>query len=235
MITYDVKDLYVNIPIDGTLKITENQLLKNNDKHKTKQIIAILKTILAQNCFTFQDAIYQPNKGVAMGSPISDTMAEIFLQDIENRHIKLLPDSKNITFYTRYVDDIFIIYDTTHTTAESIHKYINNIHNCLQLNPTHENNTQINFLDLCINRKTNKLEIDIYRKPTTTDITINYLSNHPIEHKLAAYRYHINRMLTLPLTKERRTHEWKTIQNIARNNNFPNKLITTLNNKYNAT
>jgi len=35
-------------------------------------------------------------------------------------------------------------------------------------------------------------------------------------------------MLTLPLTKERRTHEWKTIQNIARNNNFPNKLITNL-------
>jgi hypothetical protein len=77
-------------------------------------------------------------------------------------------------------------------------------------------------------RKTNKLEIDIYRKPTTTDITINYLSNHPIEHKLAAYHYHINRMLLLPLTKERWTHEWKTIQNIARNNSFPHKLITNL-------
>jgi len=35
-------------------------------------------------------------------------------------------------------------------------------------------------------------------------------------------------MLALPLTKERRTHEWKTIQNIANNNNFPNKLITNL-------
>jgi hypothetical protein len=35
-------------------------------------------------------------------------------------------------------------------------------------------------------------------------------------------------MLTLPLTKERRIHEWKTIQNIARNNNFSNKLITNL-------
>jgi len=163
-----------------------------------------------------------------MGSPMSGTMAEIFLQYIENRHLKQLLDSKNIIFYTRYVDDIFIIYDTTRTTAYSIHNYINNIHNCLQLKPTYENNTQINFLDLCIIRKTNKLEIDIYRKPTTTDITINYLSNHPIEHKLAAYRYHINRKLTLPLTKERRTHEWKTIQNIARNNNFPNKLITNL-------
>jgi hypothetical protein len=33
------------------------------------------------------------------------------------------------------------------------HNCINNIHNCLQLNPNNENNTQINFLDLCIIRK----------------------------------------------------------------------------------
>jgi hypothetical protein len=101
MITYDVKDLYISIPIDETLKIMEIQLLKNNDKHKTKQKITILKTILAQNYFTFHDTIYHPNKGVAMESPISGTMAEIFLQYIENRHLKQLLDSKNIIFYTR--------------------------------------------------------------------------------------------------------------------------------------
>jgi hypothetical protein len=32
MITYDIKDLYVNIPIKETLTITKQQLLKNNDK-----------------------------------------------------------------------------------------------------------------------------------------------------------------------------------------------------------
>jgi hypothetical protein len=69
MITYDVKGLYTNVPIDKTLKITEIQLLKNNDKHKTKQIITILKSILAQNYFTFHDTIYHPNKGVVMGPP----------------------------------------------------------------------------------------------------------------------------------------------------------------------
>jgi len=37
MITYDIKDLYVKTTIEETLKITENQLLKNNDKNKTKQ------------------------------------------------------------------------------------------------------------------------------------------------------------------------------------------------------
>jgi hypothetical protein len=68
-----------------TLKITENQLLNYNDKYKTKQIITILKTILAQNYFTFHDAIYQPNKVVAMGSPISGTRGEIFLHFIHMR------------------------------------------------------------------------------------------------------------------------------------------------------
>jgi hypothetical protein len=37
------------------------------------------------------------------------------------------------------------------------------------------------------------MEIDIYRKPTTTDLTIHATSNHPIEHKLAAYRYYSNK------------------------------------------
>ena len=58
-----------------------------------------------------------------MGSPISGTMAEIFLQYIKNRHLKQLLDSKNIIFYARYVDDIFITYDTTRTAADSINNH----------------------------------------------------------------------------------------------------------------
>jgi len=44
----------------------------------------------------------------------------------------------------------------------------------------------------------------MYRKPTTMDTTINYISNHPMEHKLAAYRYYISGMITLPLNEENR-------------------------------
>jgi hypothetical protein len=57
----------------------------------------------------------------------------------------------------------------------------------LKLTVTQENNDQISFLDLLITRQNHKLEIDIYRKSAATDTTINYTSNHPIEHKLAAY------------------------------------------------
>ena len=68
----------------------------------------------------------------------------------------------------------------------TINTYINKMHNNVTLNPTYEEQNSIAFLDLTITRRYTKLELDIYRKPTTTDTTMNFLSNHPIEQKKAA-------------------------------------------------
>jgi hypothetical protein len=124
----------------------------------TNQIIDLLDTILNQNYLSFLGQFYKPEKGVAMGSPISGTITEIFLQTIEKSIIKHLIDNRTLSFYTRYVDDIFLIYDSAATNPDNILQYINNI----QLNPTHQTNN-INFLDLAISRKTNHLSINIYR------------------------------------------------------------------------
>jgi hypothetical protein len=113
------------------------------------------------------------------------------------------------------MNDIIIIYDSTHTKPSAILHYANSVHNDLWFNPTYETKGHISFLDLLIIRKTSNLEIDIFRKPTTTDTTINYLSNHPMEYKLAAYRYYIESVLTVPLTTHRQHNEWKTILPIA--------------------
>jgi hypothetical protein len=50
-----------------------------------------------------------------MGSPISGTMAEIFLHQLENTHVKQLQVSNHIIIYARYVDDILIVYNSTRT------------------------------------------------------------------------------------------------------------------------
>jgi hypothetical protein len=52
-----------------------------------------------------------------------------------------------------------------------------------------------------------------------------------MEHNLAAYRYHITRMHSLPLTPEQKQAEWTPIQLTAQNNNFPRKIIFNLNQK----
>jgi hypothetical protein len=82
--TYDIKDLDVNIPIEEPLTNTKSMLLKNNDAHITQQIIILMEAVLSQNYFMFQSKIYQPQKGVLMGLPISSTIVEIVLQHLLN-------------------------------------------------------------------------------------------------------------------------------------------------------
>jgi hypothetical protein len=98
------------------------------------------------------------------------------------------------------------------------------------MDTTREINNCINFLDLTISRESSGLDISIYRKPTATDTTINYMSNHPTEHKMTA-RFLTRRILTLPLQQEQRRKEWHHILHTARNNSFPTHQIVKLRNK----
>jgi len=118
--------------------------------------------------------------------------------------IKHLPDTKNILPHTRNLDDILIVYDKTRTHPKAMNAHINQIHDNVKFNPTYENNMCIKFFDLTITRKETNLETDIDHKQNTTDITINFLSNYPIEHKMAAFRYHISRMYSLSLAPEKK-------------------------------
>ena len=46
-----------------------------------------MRLVLPQNYFTFQNKVYQPETDISMGSPISSTIAEIFLQYFEDIYI----------------------------------------------------------------------------------------------------------------------------------------------------
>jgi hypothetical protein len=69
------------------------------------------------------------------------------------------------------------------------------------------------------------MELSVYTKPTNANITIQYTSNHPWDHKKAAFTHYINRALTLPITERTRTQEGQNICNIAQQNGFPKKVI----------
>ena len=190
-----------------------------------------MRLVPLQNYFTFQNTIYQPEKVYPLDHQFPVQQPKYFLQHLEDIHIKQLLDTKSITFYTLYLRDILIVYDTTraHPDLISTYEYIHQIHTDIKLNTTYKNNRCIRFFDLLIIRKTSNLEIDTYRKPTTTDTTINFLSNHPMEHKVAAFSHNITRMHSLPLIPKKKQKEWKLLQLIAQNNNFPQTLLQRLN------
>ena len=86
-------------------------------------------------------------------------------------------------------------------------------------------NNNTNYLEIFIHRKTNDIQLWIYRKPIHTDDTIQFFSNHPIENKFAAFKFYIKRRLTLPITKPAKQQEWNIILAIAQNNGFLERII----------
>jgi len=110
-------------------------------------------------------------------------------------------ENGQILYYRRRVDDTIIIFDQNKINEELITNYMNNIHKHLEFKLTEDENN-ITYLDPSIPRNDNDIHLDIRRKPTQTDTTIPFTSNHSLEHELAAYNFYVNRIITLPITKQ---------------------------------
>jgi hypothetical protein len=74
------------------------------------------------------------------------------------------------------------------------------------------------------------MNLNIYRKPTYIDIAIHFSSDHPYDHKLAAFKYYINRMITMPIAERAVKQEWNKILRMAYNNVFPEQIVYKLRN-----
>jgi len=71
----------------------------------------------------------------------------------------------------------------------------------------------------------------IYRKHIQTNTAIHFTSNHPLEHKFAAYILCLDRIITLPITEQAKHREGNIFLTIARNNGFPLQIIHNQKNK----
>ena len=233
IISLDIKNLYTNIPINETLDIIRDQLkLLNQDDDKTNQIISLLELTLKQNYFKYNNVYYYQKDGLPMGSPISSIISEIFLQSLENIHISTLKMKYGIIYYGRYVDDILVIYDDDSDQSSEILNSFNNIHSKLHFTLEKEINNSINFLDLKITKTNNKyISFDIFRKPTTSKVSINKNSIHPYNQKISNYQFLLHRLNNIPLSRYNYKKELNNIIEIAKFNNFSEKEIYKLNNK----
>jgi hypothetical protein len=125
-----------------------------------------------------------------MGSPLSSTLAEMYLRFFEELTIPHWLENGEISYYRICLDDIIIIFDHNKMNEGLITNFMNNVHKYLEFKVTEEENNNITYLDLFIRRNNNDLHQGIHRKPTQTVTTIHFTSNHAFEHKLAAYNLH---------------------------------------------
>jgi len=128
-----------------------------------------------------------------MGSPLSPTLADIVMQDLESKVINNL--NIEFPFYFRYVDDIVLC--TPENRLQDIVNTFNNIHPRLQFTFEREENRTINFLDLSLVVSEERLILDWYKKDTCSGRYLSYFSNHPLCHKIGTIYGLVDRALLL--------------------------------------
>ena len=168
----------------------ENQL----DDRITKELIKIIRTVIEQNYFTFQNQNYFQKTGLALGAPSSAVLSEVYLQHLEHTEIIKIITQHNILGYFRHVDDILMVYDENSTDIHEVHTAFNKLAPTIKFTIQTETDNSINFLDIEIQNKENGLIFGVHRKPTATDVIIHKTSCHPREQKHAAIRHMVNRL-----------------------------------------
>ncbi|PSN42163.1 hypothetical protein C0J52_17465 [Blattella germanica] len=129
MASFDIVNLYTNVPIKETICTIKEYLTKNKyTEIFINDIEDILTTITNQNYFKLKDDVYKQNEGIPMGNPLSGILAEIFLQNLENNQCKNLIEKYKIKFNARYVNDILLIYDGV-TDITQVQNSFNNLNN----------------------------------------------------------------------------------------------------------
>jgi RNase adaptor protein for sRNA GlmZ degradation len=78
MYKFDIKDLCTNLPKQGIIQSTGTWMDRNKLCTDIKeQITQLLKVIIEQNYFQHNNQYVTQGKGIAVGSHISGTLAEI--------------------------------------------------------------------------------------------------------------------------------------------------------------
>jgi hypothetical protein len=164
-----------------------------------------------------------------MGSPISSILADIFMDNLEN---KLLNSGnklqKSVLYWYRYVDDIIVLWNGSDRQLDFFKNLINKIHQNILFTSELDLDKCINYLDGSISLKDGKHNFRVFRKPSYTDRAIAFDSMHSFFHKLTPFHSLIHRLVTLPLSKEDYHKEIDIIKQISVSNGYTQGLIDKL-------
>jgi hypothetical protein len=230
----DVKSLFTSVPTAELLDIVKIKLqndptLIERTSLSIDTILNLVKFSINSTYFQFKDKFYKQKLGLAMGSSLSPVLAEIFMQYYEEKLLKKFP--KSPVLIVRYVDDYFVIYRKRVFSLDKFLECCNSIHPSIQLTIENEKDGQIPFLDLMITRSEGKISTAVYRKPTSTNITLHSDSNHSFSTKFSVACSMFRRAYKYCSDKTSLDLELKNVNNILSKSCYSKQFIQKAHNR----
>ena len=178
--TLDVTSLYTNIPNNEGVESVRKYLHKERDPKlnpTNDSICRLLNLVLTTNNFDLDDKHYLQVGGIAMGTKLATSFANLFMGHFEEKFVytyKLKP-----LIWKRFIDDIFFIWTYGQDELDSFVQHLNGCHKTIKFTVESSLNT-INFLDITVNKEQDgSLSTTLYCKPTDSHNYLLYSSEHP--------------------------------------------------------
>ena len=178
LVSFDVKSLFTNVPIDGAISAVEKVLEKISESElpvNKKDFMVLVEMCVNFGSFSFNECTYRQHEGLPMGSPLSCVAACLFMEVLESEeYSKIIPTGSK---WYRYVDDCLVVLHKD-TDLDILLDRMNNVHDKIQFTIEKESNNSLPFLDTVVIRAANDVKFKVYRKPTNKDDFIHYRSAH---------------------------------------------------------
>ncbi len=194
-ISFDIVALFSNTPIPKAMEVIKRRLEKDNTLSErtdlsVSSIIKLLEFCVNNTYFTFNGVFYKQKHGAAMGSPVSPILANIYMEYFEVEALTTAPSPPR--FWDRYVDDTWAL--TTKGTVDGLHDHINHFQPPIRFTKEQPGaDGGVPFLDTYITADSSgNIITNVYRKPTHTDLYLNWNSHHPVSARMGVIRtlYH---------------------------------------------
>ena len=180
IISFDVVSLFTNVPLSETIDLICEKVYSPSSLKTPPFKKLFFKRMLKLACegiFMYKNKFYKQSDGVAMGSPLGPSLANFFLGYLETTFFQ-----NNLhfpQFYCRYVDDIFAVFKNEHD-IDKFFNYINSVHQNMKFTKDVAlPDSSFPFLNVEIKINTNTFNSWIYRKPTHTNVFLNYKAIAP--------------------------------------------------------
>jgi hypothetical protein len=159
---------------------------------------------------------------VAMGSPLSPVIANLFMETFEQEALELAPLKPKL--WKRYVDDTFVVWPHGRESLDQFLNHLNSLHSSIKFTMEIEENNQIPFLDVLVTRDKNQLRHTVYRKKTHSDRYLNAQSHHHPQQKRALMKTLFHRAETI-CDEDSKERELKHIKWALKCNGFSDRDI----------
>ena len=176
----------------------ENKVTEDLTDHETTNLVGLC---LRSTFFGFQGELYEQTCGVAMGSPLSPIIDNLFMEKFEPKALSTTHSKPE--WWSRYVEDTFFIWahgkEELEKFVHHLNKQSNSIKSTMEMGDSH----CLPFLDTMIIRKQDRgISHKMYRKKTHTEQYLHTLSHHHPQQKMGVMNTLITRAIRISDTEQ---------------------------------